>query len=233
MPQDAPGRLPGEKSKSQACLYGCLALVVVACLLAVLAVAGGLAAWKMGGQFVQDAVEKYTDTSPRQLPRPNLTPEQANNLFSRLDAFKSALDGQDGVDTVELSGDELNTFLEYQPELRHLSEFVYLTIHEDKVGGSISYPLEQLPLPPMFGLQGRYLNGTAVFSVSLANGRLEVYVDDIMVKGERLPDEFMTLVRSENLAADWEPEMREVVRKINEIKVKDGKLTAVLKKEEE
>lgn len=231
MPQEEriPPSMPSEGGK--ACLYGCVALVAGVSILMAIVFIGGAIMFRYGTKFIQQTAGKYTDAAPLELPKSELTPEQSNNLFSRLDEFKATLDGKGVMNTLILTGDEINTFFAYQPQLQPIAKYAFFTVKDGKIGGTISYPLDDINLPPMLGLKGRYLNGTAVFDISLVNGRLGVFIDDVIVKGERLPENLMAKMRNENLAKNVldDPNAQKVVQRIKEISVEDSKLKVTLK----
>src|SRR5262249_20842008 len=63
----------------------------------------------MGWLFVRtvnQAVEKYTQSAPMELPKAELAEDQVKSLDERLDAFKKSLDNGEPA-TLELTGDEL------------------------------------------------------------------------------------------------------------------------------
>jgi hypothetical protein len=73
------------RSSSKGCLYGCLFVVVSGIALLVCAGVGGY--WWVTGQ-----VEKYTSTTPADLPTVEYTPEQIAELETRVNAFTEAID---------------------------------------------------------------------------------------------------------------------------------------------
>ena len=76
-------------------------------------------------------------------------------------------------------------------------------------------------------LKGRYLNGEADLKASLTNGVLIVTLDSLEVNGKRVPDEMMANIRQENLAKDAykNPKHAEILRKLESLEIKDGKMT--------
>jgi len=75
-------------------------------------------------------------------------------------------------------------------------------------------------------LKGRYLNGSATFNLSFQNGTLSVTPQGIQVKGEPLPEVYLREIRKQNLAVALtnNPEAAAVLRGLEEITLKDGKL---------
>ena len=92
----------------------------------------------------------------------------------------------------------------------------------DKIGGDISIPLEFLT-----GFyKGNYLNGSAEFTVTLANGRLMVFLESAVVNEKPLPEDFMKGFRGTNLAEELhnDPDVGPILEKIKSIEINDGRL---------
>ena len=83
-------------------------------------------------------------------------------------------------------------------------------------------------------LEGRYINGAATFTADIQNGRLQIYTESLDVKGSPPPDEFMTGLRNENLAKEFnnQPENQALLQRIEDITIEGGKLTITLKGDE-
>ena len=70
---------------------------------------------------------------------------------------------------------------------------VYVGLDGNKVKAQVSLPLGQTGLP--FS-RNRYLNGDATLDVSLRNGMLGVYLEQINVKGKPLPSVYVQKLRT-------------------------------------
>ena len=196
--------------------YGCLFAIILT-LLAV--VGGGIAAFMLYRYAVNSALP-YTDTAPTPLPKVEMPPEQSKELHARVDAFREALDSGKPSEPLVLDSDDINVLIADNPEMR---DKVHVDLEGDKVNGQVSIPLEGIGLP---AFKGRYLNGKATLKVSLEDGFLRVTVDALEVKGKPVPASFIDQLRSKNLAEDIgrNPENAEAIRKLESIKVVDGKV---------
>lgn len=222
--------LPGEasKSKGRPCLYGCLAMVAIGCLVGVV---GAIAAYHYGSAFLQKMVEEYTDAAPAEIPEVTLSDERMAELESRLSDFKGALDGNVEMDTLVLSAEEINALIQRYPEFQRFGRWVYVTIEGETVKGKISVPLDTLKLPGWLGAKGRYLNGSGTFSVSVSGGTLYVFLESMTIKGKPAPEQFMAALRAQNLAEGpvEEPGVRAVLERIKDVVIENGRLKVTLK----
>jgi hypothetical protein len=196
--------------------YGCLFAIILT-LLAV--VGGGIAVFMLYRYAVNTALP-YTDTAPTPLPKVEMPPEEAKELHARVDAFREALDSGKPSEPLVLDSDDINVLIADNPDLR---DKVHVDVEGDKVNGQVSFPLEGIGLP---AFKGRYLNGKATLKVSLEDGFLRVTLDALEVKGKPVPANFIDQLRSKNLAEDVarNPENAEAIRKLESIKVVDGKV---------
>jgi hypothetical protein len=200
-----------KEPKQRGCFfYGCITLIV---LLVLTLIAGYLAY-----RAIYSWAEKYTATSPEVFPPVEMAPEDRDALDKRVKEFTDALAAEKPVEPLVLTSDELNALIAEKPDINGR---VHVKIQDNKLTGQISVPLDA------FGLRGRFLNGSADFNVSLDNGVLFVTADNVTVKGKPLPDSLMQGFRTQNLAKDVynNPENAEVLRKIEKVEVKDGKIT--------
>jgi len=206
-----------EKKKLGCWFYGCLTLLIVALL-------GGLGiflAARYGLKKLQAMVNEYTETSPLNLPEVTLPKEQQDALDKKIQAFKDALDGKAPAVPLVLSGDEINALVARNEELKGR---VHAVIDGDQLKGSVSIPMEHIPL---IGSKGRYLNGSGTFQAGLTNGVLWVTLQTLEVKGKPLPEEFMKGLRGQNLAKDAadDPRNREIISKLDGLELRNGLVT--------
>lgn len=218
--------LPGEvpPRKSHACLYGCLIALVVFFVMAGLALFGVY-------QLFGGAIETYTDTEAAALPPVEVSPEHAAELESRVEDFMAALDGTMSMNALVLTGNDINVLIRRHPDFKELGESVYVSVEGESIKGEISLPLDVLEVPDIFGLKGRYLNGSATFTVNFAAGRLSVFIEDLSVRGQSVPEQFMGALRQHNLAQGVmeNPEFSEVFEHIDRIAVEDSMVKVMLK----
>ena len=172
-------------------------------------------------RFLSRTVEQYTLTTPRELPKVQITEEQRNDVMDRFKAFREGVKDGTASEPLILTGDDLNALVEETPELKGK---VFFSVEGEKIKGQVSIPLGKIMDVGMF--RGRYLNGEAEFKASLSNGILVVVLDSIEVNGKHLPEEAMANLRQQNLAKDAtkDPDNAEMIRRFESIEIKDGKL---------
>jgi hypothetical protein len=205
---------PRQSSNWSCCLWGCLVAFIIGILI-VLALGLGLRSCAI------DFREQYTDTAPTALPVVDIDPERLDGLLDQVDTFMQRVQDDQPAPPLELTQDEINALIQNHPDWEGIRDKVYVTIEDDVITGEVSIPLDWVPL-----MRGRYFNGSVTLDVSLENGRLEVYVDSASVRGEPVPDQVLTGLANQNLAKDiqTDPDMRETLRKLERIQVRNGKV---------
>jgi hypothetical protein len=168
-----------------------VALVVLA-LLVVLVIGSLLGlAW-----FARSAVLRYTDTSPVQLPKVTASAESGAALRERLVKFFEALKGNQSLEPLALTADDLNTLIATGGR-NPFKDRLYLTIDEQGLHGEFSVPLGK-GVPGK--LQGRYLNGRGDVKVVFQDGELRVWVDNLSAHGRPVPKLLAKQLSKRNLA---------------------------------
>lgn len=205
---------PGKK---RGCFfYGCLCLLIAVIL--------GTAGLFFGVRYAfKSVVAKFTETQPMPLPKSDLPPAEVTQLQSRYSTFKSAVESGQPVPPLVLTSRDLNALISIHPDFKALKDKLYVQIEGDQVKGQVSIPLGQIGLG---SLQGRYLNGSAAFKVSLENNALTVKLVSAEVKGQSIPATALAQMQHENLAKDFnrEPKNAEILAKFERIEVKDGQI---------
>jgi hypothetical protein len=207
--------------KRRGCLfYGCLTCVVLALLTGLLAF--------LGVRALKNKIYAWTDSQPMQLPKVEMSDAEYDSLEQRVASFGDAMEQGKPVEPLILTERDLNALMVRSAQAKELADKVYLTLAGSQVKGQVSIPLSGLG---WFG-KGRYLNGEAIFDVSLENGVLLVTAREIQVKGKPLPESVMKKLRQENLAKDIyrNPENAEALRKLDSIHVEDDR--AIIKARE-
>lgn len=212
-PPPPPQVSQAPKKKLGCWFYGCLTLFI-------LAVVGAFVLFFGARHLIKSIANKYTDPAPIALPQVEFTESEQAALDGKIQSFKETIDTGKAAQPLILTDEEINALIARDPEL---SGKVYVTIEGDEITGQVSIPLEALPLP---GVKGRYLNGSATIKASLKNDRLFVTAESIKVQGKPLPEEFMSSFRQENLAKNAmnDPEIAEVMAKLERIEIEDGKV---------
>ena len=201
--------------KRRGCLfYGCLTAIVLLLL-------AGLMAF-LAVRFVRNKLDAYTDTQPMKLPKVEMTDTEYQNLQERVKSFGVTLDQGKPGEPLMLNEREINALIARSENAKAFADKVYVSVNGNEVKGQVSIPLSGLG---WLG-NGRYLNGEAVFKVSLENGVLIVTAQSVKVKGSPLPESFMSQLRQENLAKDAykDPKHAEAIRKFDSIQVEDNRV---------
>jgi hypothetical protein len=177
-------------SESRSGCRGCLVWFFALAAL-MLMVAG--AAYYFGHQKLIEFRDHYTDTKPLALPVVSANPAELAAIHKRIDQFLDhARAGRTNL-TLSLSARDLNALLAASA----FSNRVYITLTNDAVIGRFSVPFEELGLR---FLPGRYLNGSAHFTVGCPNGALSVTVKQITVNDSLLPEHYRRAFEGRNYA---------------------------------
>lgn len=212
-----PTQVPPKEGKG--CLFwGCTTAAVLAVIVAVVA---GIGAYRLASY-----VKGFTSETPAEIPIYQPGAGEYEAVKAKIEAFKTAVEnGTSGVELV-LTGNDINAMISSEKDLEKVKGSVYVNIVDDNISLEISFPLDEVP-----GFSGRYLNGSAGITVSMEPGILEVKLDHLEVNGELVPDEIMTALQSENLAKGLynNPEMAELIKKVQDLRVEDGKLILISK----
>lgn len=219
------GGEPPKEKKSRVGLYlgiGCLTLLLLAFVL-------GYLGYKGVKGVLSGVVEEYTESEPRALPGISMSEEDARTVIATVEDFKKSVRLDQPADPLVLAGDDINLLIHSHPNWKALKGKVYITIEDDNIRGEVSFPLDEI----VGFVKGRYLNGSAVFSVAVLGGRLLVYINAIEVKGKAIPEEFMKQLRTENLAKDanQNKDLADVIEKLDAVFVKGSQLFIVPKSE--
>ena len=195
--------------------YGCLTAVVLLLL-------AGLLAF-LAFRFARNTLDAYTDTQPMNLPKVEMTDAEFQNLEERVKSFSATLKQGKPGEPLMLNEREINALIARTANTKELADKVHVSLQGNEVKGQVSIPLSGLGWVG----KGRYLNGEAVFKVSLENGVLIVTAQSVEVKGEPLPESFMSRLRQENLAKDAykDPKNAEAISKLDSIQVENGEVT--------
>jgi len=201
--------------KKRGCLfYGCLSLTVLALLL----VLGGIAGYLFVKRTTERWIADFTETTPAQIEKVEYSRVQTDAMQERLATFKQALDGGTNLLELILTADDLNALISTQRELK---DRLFVKIDGDQVRGEISMPLNNLgPLK----LNGRYLNAAVTFKITLANGSLDVRLQDAQVKGRPLPSMVLSEFKKNNLAQEYQkdPKVAADLEKFDAVQVTNG-----------
>jgi hypothetical protein len=217
-PVDQMGPAP-PKSGCGCWVWGCLTVVL-------LGIIGTGVAGFFSYQYLGAQVAKYTSETPQELPVIEYEPEAMAALETRFEGFKTNLKDGGEVEDLILTADDINAMISNNPDLKGK---VFVKIEEGQITGDVSIPTDNVPLAG-----GRFFNASAAFDVSMENGILIVTLADAEVKGEKVPDQVLDVMRKENLAKNLydDAETAKAFRRIESLVVEDGKVVLKVRKEE-
>jgi hypothetical protein len=219
IPEFPPGAAGRPRKKSS----GCLKALGIGCLtMFVLAVAVGVAGFFAVRHYAGVLVNRYTATQPVEFPPSALSPQDATQLWARVQGFAGELKAGRTAQPIVLTADEINAMLHGHAEPGSPLRSLRIALEGDKVKAQVSLPLGDLHAR----FKGRYLNGAATLVVNLHAGRLAVYLDALEANGQRLPEQIMAPLRQENLAKDLnqDSDVAPVLARIESIEVKDERV---------
>lgn len=198
--------------------WGCIISLIVSGLGLILMVGGAALLWN----FANNQIKQYTDTAPAPIPAVTATDTQKTEIKHRWAAFKKAVEEGKEAELV-LTADDLNRLVQQEPKLK---DRVFFAIKGDDITAQVSYPLADFK-NPLFNLEGRYLNGTATVSAQVdEDGHLDIRLDEIEVKGKKMPPDVKAQLSSEfSRSFSRDPETQRLLRKLRSIKVKNDKIT--------
>ena len=203
--------------KKRGCFfYGCMTVVV-------LALVAGVGTYLVV-QWVSGLIEQYTSDEPLELPVADIPAADLAELQNRWERFKREVEENEAVEPLELTAEEINALIQNDPEWEDLKGRLYVEIDErDRVRGQVSIPLGDFESEQ---LDGRFLNGSATFEVSMESGVLVVTLTSVEVKGEPLPEVVLEGFLDKNLAGDLydDAETAKLLRRLDKVEVKDGKV---------
>lgn len=208
---------PAPAGKQRGCFfYGCMTVVV-------LALVAGVGTYLVV-QWVSGLIEQYTGDEPLELPVADIPPADLDELQNRWERFKREVEENEAVEPLELTAEEINALIQNDPEWDDLKGRLYVEIDErDRVRGQVSIPLGDFEFEQ---LDGRFLNGSATFEVSMESGVLVVTLTSVEVKGEPLPEAVLEGFLDKNLAGDLydDAETAKLLRRFDKVEVKNGKV---------
>ena len=181
---------PQAPKPGRGCLfYGCIAGAVL-----LVVVLGGVL---LGLHYVKTMVIRVTDAKPMELPTVQMSQAEAAQVKARFESFQQAVREQRPTKPLALTANDLNALIAGGGEQGPWKGKVYVGFHGDQLKGQVSVPLQDLGLS-LFA--GRYLNGSATFSLAFHSGQLSLMPLTILAKGQPVPEVLMQQLRRQNLA---------------------------------
>ena len=180
--QDTPKADPSRTHNPGA---GCLIMIVA---LASLTFLLGFGVWNLFKQHRE--ISKFTETSPRKLPLPDLETNAPAviKLNAKLETFRTET-GNKRKAALRLTPEEINLAFAAFGEFKELRETFSVTqITEDEVRIDIAFKMRGAPTKSD---DFRYLNGTMVTRPELTGGEIIFVVESIEVPGKTVPEGFV------------------------------------------
>ena len=213
--------MTGEKKTGRGCLFWGGISAAILFLLLLLAAYGTF-------RYFKHLVVEYTDTKPLPAPVVQLSGAEITNLQQRIRGFDQAIKSDKPVEPLSLSADEVNALIANEAKSNASPARLYFSFNSNQVQAQLSLPTDGTGVRM---LKGRYFNGSGEFAVSLQNGRLNVNVKSLSVKGRPLPENFMVQIRQQNFADAWTNDVNfnQAIAKLEEIKIENNKLIVIPK----
>jgi len=213
--------LSTEKKSGRGCLFWGGIVAAVLFLFLLFAVYGTY-------RYSKRLIVKWTDTKPWPAPALQFSHSEITNLQQRVHLWDEGLKHNEAVGPLTLTAGEANALVAAESKTSGPPARLFFSFNSNHVQAQMSVPLDG-----MFGhwLDGRYLNGSGNFAVSLHDGNLALHVKSLAVKGKPLPEKFMRSLRAKNFAEGWtnDPDLSGAIEKFQEIKIEDGKLIVIPK----
>jgi len=212
-----------EKKSGRGCLFWGGIIAAVLFLFLLLTIYGTY-------RYVRGMIAEWTDTKPLPAAAVQLSHSEVTNLQQRVHAWDEGLKHNQAVGPLTLTADEINALIVVDTPTNEPQPRLFFSFNSNQVQAQISVPLKGINR----WLDGRYLNGSGDFAVSLHDGSLALRVKSLAVKGRPLPENFMQPLRAQNFAEGWtnDPNLGAAIAKFQEIKIEDGKLIVIPKKSE-
>src|SRR2546427_11949808 len=214
-----------QPAKRRGCFfYGCITVLVLMVLIGI----AGFLLIRYGLNKFTAFVEQYTETTPMTLESVLIAYAVTQQLDKLYPAFADGVNARKATPPLVLTGDEINALIANNPAWKGIKGKVYVTIEADQIRGKVSIPMDDLAQAPgLSRLKGRYLNGSAGFKVSLANGVLVVTIQSLEAKGQSPSAPIMAQLQAMNFAqnATQDPKTQEMIGRLESIEVKDGTIT--------
>ncbi len=197
--------------------WGCL---IGGCLTVMLLMVVGVGATMYAGySFYVAQVNNYTSPEPKTLPKLEYSEEQVKAVLDRVTSFKAAVKKGEVAEPFVLTAEDINALISSEEDIK---DKIFVTIADGKISAEASFPLGDI-LP---GFSGRYFNGRISLKASLESGVLIVTLDDAEVNGKKVPEEFLSKMREENLAKNAYEDRKsaEFIRRFERLTIEDDKI---------
>lgn len=182
-------------------------------------------------RFLDRTVENYTDLEPNLPSLPAVTQTEIDTIEERVENYEQEFDKGFIAQPLVLTEREVNVLLAEAVKNDGDGTAIQVELLPGQVQAELSLPLTQtLPLGPWSrDLTGRYLNGTALFDAAVRDGKVDLRLASFEVKGRRLPERVLTVLRDEieNSGILDEPDVRDFLDKVDSVQIGAGELTII------
>lgn len=193
-PISTPGSAqPTQKKKGCGCFfYGCLSVVVLFLI--------GLGTFYYLVMRLTNYVTDLAAEQPIRFAALDQSPERYIKVKEKVEQFATAANSGTPTTPLELSGEELNLLTAYNPGMEQARDYYRINISDSAIRLTVSYPLAEAGIP------GRYLNGEAIFRVSVVAGTPSLFLDSLRIGDKDIPESIMQQLRDKNFAEELKKE---------------------------
>lgn len=196
--------------------HGCLLVVVIVLIASILMVRGCT-------RTVMRWSVEYTETTPIVFQPPSGTDAEIERALEKANQLVTSLRSRVVPAPVDLSADELNLIVYYHPAAEKIAEHLRFAIRDDRLVLMSSLPMDKMAEAGMINVAGRYFNSEVTLDVSVVAGELMLYVHDVLIRGEKLPEPLIKSLSQENLGKEKSrPEISEMLSLIRNAYIKQG-----------
>ena len=216
--QLAPNQDSG-KSSGKGCLFW--GFIIAGSCAIIVAVTIGFMAYS-----AKKLIDSVTDTKPETIPTVSTNASENRHAKEQYSRLENVIN-EGSAESFSFDERQLNTLVAVIPQAEFLRGKATFNIKGDRLIARASVPLDRIPM-----MQGRYLNGEFELDIKCENGILEVYAQEVRVKGEPIPESVMSKLRNVNLAQEVykNPDAIKALKRIESLEVKDDKLVVNFKK---
>lgn len=209
------------------CGLGCLLAVGAFVALVIFAVVGVK-------NYLGKVIDEYTATQAVPVEAPVAAPGQIAEATAKFDAFQQGLEPGGTPVPLDLTGDELNLLIFNHPAFSALAGKASVSIEDDQLSSRVSLDFGDLPIPEgFFGdkLKGKFFNGDLDLKMGMAAGRPSLYLENLSVNGNPVPEAFISGMRAQNLLenAHKDPQFSKFLGRIEDLRIEDGRLQVIPK----
>ncbi len=166
--------------------------------------------------YARSRVAIYTAEKPVALPKVQVSKDRMVALEKRIGTISSSVDaGSTLSGEFILTSEEINALIHKEPKLR---DKVFIEIIDQQLTADVSFPADVLP-----GGEGRYFNAKVKLNVSVAEGMLQVFIQEALVDDAPVPELWMKLVRERNFAKPLynDSEISQILENIEAVKIEN------------